>query len=730
MRARSWGLVALLTAGCASAPPAPAPVTITVEQHVATILWLEDQRVLRDPTPAGPPAAEAGTGAEQEAGDVEGSAEAPADLLVLLRHSEARVRWRAALAIGRVGLAEGVPPLVAALKDPEPAVRGIAAFGLGLIGHRDAVAPLTTLLADADPSVQGRAAEALGLIGEAAQGRAKAIGQMVSTHLAAGALAQPPPDDTVEIPAAVDAVRLGLYALVRLDTYEDLAALVLDAQGQPTLRWWPVAYALQRLGDQRALAALLSLARDQHPHTAAFAVRGLGELKQPAALDVLLPLLQGNTVPPGVRIAAVRAVAEIGDPRAVDALVQLLAPPPRTAPGTNSSGQAASSPMADNALRFEVVEALGTLEAEAAYDAILNLVEDPWPAMRAAAIRALAVIQPEGFLIILSSLDSDTDWVVRAALATALGSLPAELATARLQEMLKDDDARVIPSVLRALATTAAQDLEQRVVTHLAHEDMVVRMTAAVLAREHELKNTLPALVDAYRAAKADAGYSARTATLESLAALDTTTARPWLNEALGDKDWAVRVRAAELLQKLDPAADVSRIRPAPITRARADYAAPDLVQPKFSPLVYIETNRGTIQIQLNPAEAPLTTANFISLARRGFFQNVRVHRVVPNFVVQDGDPRGDGEGGPGYTIRDELGPRPYVRGTVGMALDPWGDTGGSQWFITHTPQPHLDGRYTAFGRVVDGMDVVDALQQWDIIERVRIWDGASMSGG
>ncbi len=107
--------------------------------------------------------------------------------------------------------------------------------------------------------------------------------------------------------------------------------------------------------------------------------------------------------------------------------------------------------------------------------------------------------------------------------------------------------------------------------------------------------------------------------------------------------------------------------------------------------------------------DAPLTVGNFIALARKGFFDGVAIHRIVPDFVVQDGDPRGDGEGGPGYTIRDEINMRPYLRGTVGMALD-WADTGGSQFFITHSPQPHLDGRYTVFGNVVAGMDVVDRL--------------------
>ena len=113
--------------------------------------------------------------------------------------------------------------------------------------------------------------------------------------------------------------------------------------------------------------------------------------------------------------------------------------------------------------------------------------------------------------------------------------------------------------------------------------------------------------------------------------------------------------------------------------------------------------------------DAPLTVQNFMTLARRDTSTALHIHRVVPNFVVQDGDPRGDGEGGPGYTIRDELNQRPYLRGTVGMALD-WADTGGSQFFITHSPQPHLDARYTVFGHVVGGMDVVDRLDSGDVI--------------
>ena len=105
------------------------------------------------------------------------------------------------------------------------------------------------------------------------------------------------------------------------------------------------------------------------------------------------------------------------------------------------------------------------------------------------------------------------------------------------------------------------------------------------------------------------------------------------------------------------------------------------------------------------------------------------MHRVVPNYVVQMGDPRSDSQGGPGYTVRDELTPMPYLRGTVGMALD-WGDTGGSQFFITTSPQPQLEGRYTVFGHVISGMDVVDQLEPGDRIQVVRVWDGVTPLDG
>jgi cyclophilin family peptidyl-prolyl cis-trans isomerase len=133
-----------------------------------------------------------------------------------------------------------------------------------------------------------------------------------------------------------------------------------------------------------------------------------------------------------------------------------------------------------------------------------------------------------------------------------------------------------------------------------------------------------------------------------------------------------------------------------------------------------LHTQRGPVHLRLLGDEAPGTVRNFVTLARKGYYDGLTFHRVVPDFVTQGGCPRGDGWGGPGYSIRCEINPVPYRRGTVGMALA-GKDTGGSQFFICHSPQPHLDGRYTVFGEVVDGMEIVDLLQEGDRILRVEI---------
>jgi peptidyl-prolyl cis-trans isomerase B (cyclophilin B) len=135
-----------------------------------------------------------------------------------------------------------------------------------------------------------------------------------------------------------------------------------------------------------------------------------------------------------------------------------------------------------------------------------------------------------------------------------------------------------------------------------------------------------------------------------------------------------------------------------------------------------VETGRGVIELDLYPQQAPKTVNNFVFLAREGFYDGVSFHRVIPDFMIQGGDPTGTGRGGPGYRFEDEVkgNPLKHERGVISMA-NAGPDTNGSQFFITHSPQPHLNGRHTVFGKVIVGLDVVDAIQQGDKMLRVTI---------
>jgi cyclophilin family peptidyl-prolyl cis-trans isomerase/HEAT repeat protein len=679
-------LVAMANCGPKAATPVvnPTPPPTVFEQKMRWILQLEDQRQLR------------GGGG---------------DLLTLLSDQEARIRRRSALAAGRVKLPEAIPALTTTLQsESDPEVRQMAAFAMGLIGDAAAAPALMTALTDPDPLIQGRAAEALGMI--AHKPAAQPIGAMIAAHITSNALGGINPDDMGYPKASgVEAVRLGIFALVRLGSYEALAAVLVDQNGRPRSRWWPVAFAFQRINDPRAATVLLDLFGGEGQLTRAFAARGLGASKDQRAGPALLTAAEDASAPLAVRIQAVRGIAALGDARGGAVMRRLI-----------------TSPQVDQNLQLEAIAALSRLRDPAAVELLIDLVSAQWPSVRAAALHALAQTDVDTFISAISALDPDPHWSVRASLAATLADLGRERAQGPLTVMLDDTDQRVIPSVLDAIAKIGATNATEVLTARLQADDPVVRGAAARGLATIKATKAAAALTEAFKTGQRDGLYVARTNALDALTALDPAAARPLLTSALADRDWAVRMRAAENLHKLDPAADVSAMRPAPPPGAPELAAIDTMIAPKFSPQAYIDTSKGTIQIELAVLDAPRTVANFVSLVRKNYFRGVQLHRVVPDFVVQDGDPRGDGEGGPGYTIRDEINQRPYLRGAVGMALD-WADTGGSQFFITHSPQPHLDGRYTVFGQVVTGMDVVDRLQQWDTINTIRVWDGENWIG-
>ncbi|HSG01292.1 MAG TPA: HEAT repeat domain-containing protein [Vicinamibacterales bacterium] len=694
---------------CASAPPAPgreparARPVVPLDTKVSWLLRLEQERVLRVEQPGSQTTSPEGAATPGQAPGTPVFVPAiDADLADLLMDPDPALRRRAALAVARVGLPEGVALLIGRLGDPDEGVREMAAFGLGLLGSTEAVGPLADLLRTSpSPALRGRVIEALGLIGDGS-----AAPDIVRASSGCGPLLAPIEPDTVQPQASeVEACRLALLSLVRLGDRDALRSVALDASGQPVSRWWPVAFALQRSGSPDA-PALLTLVSSSGIYTPAFALRALASLKDPRVVP-LAKVIALADVDLKLRVAAVRALGPFDQADVGPTLLEIVRnadTPPNLA-----------------------LEAVSLVDGDGAFDVLLDLFAHPWPAMRAAAMRRAAAIDAEGFLVVLSSLGADPDWSVRAAIPDILAGMPGagDRVMAWVLAAADDQDVRVRGAALGALARLSAPDIADRLFEALDASDYSLRATAARLVGQRRPAGGVERLVAAYERGDSDATPQARSAAIEALARYGTAEAVATIRRALEDREWPVRLQASELLGQLGEA-DARPRRPAPIRQPPGFFESPALLHPSFSPHAFVETRHGTIEIELNVVEAAVTTQTFIELARAGFFNGLRVHRLIAHFVMQAGDPRGEGSGGPGFTQRDELSPIPFLRGTVGMALS-GPDTGGSQFFIALSPQPHLDGRYTVFGQVVSGEELLDQVALWDVIERVRIWDGVTL---
>jgi len=624
-----------------------------------------------------------------------------------LRDPDRSLRRRAALAAGRIADPKVVPVLVELMNDQEPEVRQMTAFALGLVGDRGAVDRLRASLKDGDTAVRARSAEALGRIGDKRAGpdlAAFVLGAI--PHGAAVVTVRG--DDPASASDPWVELRLGLFALAGLKD-QVAAESVLLVGGKPRFDWWAATWTAMRLELPSLKPLLVSAASSSDPYSRALAARGLAALKDPGVIDTLTGL--ARDVDEQVATSALKALGVLADARGTAVAASTLA---------------STSPI----VRRAALRALAVLPGDRALRArIVPYVGDKEPSMRGAALRALARADGDEFALVLSGLDPDPDWTVRADLAGALGDLGGEVGASLLFTMLKDPDPRVLPAVLEGLRVARGQDATDTLRRHLEHADPAVRSAAAEGLAALKAQGLGEALSAAYRTSLPDPDPAARLAILAALGVQKDAAARATLQEAAkSDPARVVRARAAEVLRAAGEA-DPPAPGPEPRLRPAADYRLamepydtnPGLAL--YSPRAILHTRRGKIEILLDVVETPLTTRSFVDLARRGFFDGLSFHRVEPNFVVQGGCPRGDGNGGPGYTLRGEIGQRPYGRGAVGMALS-GKDTGGSQFFITHSPQPHLDGGYTLFGRVTRGMEFVDQIRPGDVIDHVEIWTG------
>ncbi len=260
--------------------------------------------------------------------------------------------------------------------------------------------------------------------------------------------------------------------------------------------------------------------------------------------------------------------------------------------------------------------------------------------------------------------------------------------------------------------------------------------TAALAAVRTNQKQLAADMVSAYQRLNAAREFEAVQSIFSALGRLHATETRDILKRHLNDSHPGVRRAAQEAVDKFDKimAAKARAKNPTAVSMPprRRLFAPPPaevfeeegldkrLIEPSKYERATLKTTKGNVVLRLRRKQVLDTVKNFARLAKKGFYNGLTFHRMVANFVVQGGDPRGDGWGGPGYTIPCEIDSAHFETGSVGMALA-GRDTGGSQFFITHSPQPRLDGRYTNFARVIEGQDVVDALTIGDRILSVEL---------
>jgi cyclophilin family peptidyl-prolyl cis-trans isomerase/HEAT repeat protein len=663
------------------------------------------------------------------------------DLRKLFSSPNPSIRRRAALAAGRIGNEDSVTALTDLLQhDKNLTVRSMAAFALGEVESESAANALIATLKDARGELRARAIEALGKIAAALpaaqQARQRELGAAILETFKSTTLDEP-------------TILFGLTAALRArptDAGPTIAKFLTHPN--PRIRA-DAGNALARLRLKDGNEQLRKLLADVDPIVRANAARVLGVTEDKPSFDALLARAREDK-DSRVRVSAIRALASLKDPRAAAPLLKR---------GELLAQDIANRPAETNEV-LEIATTLGRLLAQKDDQAAVAWLRKVSEALNRSAPEvetALVRIAPGVYLAGFGSANEAKrkvqetillDWRAASGIAAGLGEIAAlpdatknkaELASAAqtlLRAMLDYRNSGLtintlvavhseyaIPDVLRALAAFKPQDLGAVLRAQFNESDIIIRGTAADLLSDlPPSEENTRALAAAWPQATKDALNDAALSILDALAKQNSDAANELIKAGLKSGDHLIRRRAAALL-KTNGAGDFSaQIGTLQTRNTDADYTRA-LSRIGKNVRAVVTTSKGSFTIELLPEAAPLTVDNFVQLAQRDYYRNVTIHRVVPNFVIQDGDPRGDGNGGPGYQIRCEINQVLYDRAAVGMALS-GKDTGGSQWFVTHSPQPHLDGGYTVFGRVVAGMDVVDRIVRGDVIQSIVIRQG------
>lgn len=619
-------------------------------------------------------------------------------LVSALKNPQASIRRAAILALGRIGDPSVLGDLSEELNRRRASDKALVAFALGIMPDETALTMAIQHLAmQQDPDVLAELYVAIGRGGGEKQ-----------VALFDGAL------KNAAHPRVLSGVCRGLGLLWSKDSEtwavppELIANLLLRVKQAETLA--PAcAFALSRFKGQATHippAELVATAQKTGSRESELLLlKTLARVHQPAALGLLVQKA-ASFVPAPLRTEALKALASHPINRtALTAAQSALAGPQSSviyaalellqsygpeakdaAPAVLVVYQTSSSPW----LRGKALSAGMAADAALFRAAVLKEITDPKASVRADAARALSSHAEEGDLALVATLIADPDRRVAAATIDGLLGWPE----ARFTEPVRN--------ALRAALST---------------KDPAVVSAVAAVVQSFKWKDFGAPLVTIYPGIEKPELFETRIAVIGALNALADSKYVPLFEGALKDPDRQV-ITAAVAALKSSASRDESARIPINSKPAAYPFSLPE-VRTATTAHVEIKTSRGEIELRFMP-DTPLTAVQFLRLVRQRFYDGLEFHRVVPGFVVQGGDPRGDGFGGPGYLVRDEVTPRSHTAGTVGWATG-GKDTGGSQFFINLGPNYHLDGKYTLFAEVTRGLDVAEKLEPGDKILSARI---------
>lgn len=615
-------------------------------------------------------------------------AETDIKLVAFLKSQDPQVRIRAIMAAARIGNPAVLPAMQTLATDSDPEVRQMVAFALGQIRSKQGLSMVSALLRDGDPETRRLAIEAAGRIGGI-----EITGWVV-----------PFLDDP-----RLELRQQAALSLALIKDQSTVEKLIQKADMLDSAQWSYV-YALYRLSDIRSAEVLHHVLSKPvpspstgDPSSLLFALKALWSMKKPLTTEEINSLLHHS------------------DPRVqANALDVLIAVPEKEAcPVIQGRFESMSSPVKVKAV--EASAECGCFQRQFLDNENLNV--------HGAALRAYAKLHKDEALPLLQLASGHENWILRWWAAQAAASLTPDMAIPLLKKLGTDSDTAVKLAALDSLTNFLPQTADV-FVPLLKSSDFAERATAADALGKTKDPKFLPALMEIYRVSSDATEIEGQIAVLDVLAETKNSQVLNIYEEALLDSEYTIRSHGIDGIKKLVGTQFYwdSKVRnpedflfsSAKVTKAMAAKYPSNYGEPVPDYIAEIVLDKGKVVARLFGSDAPIHVLNFQRLADKNFYNGLRIHRVVPNFVIQGGDPRGDGWGGAGEVIHDQMNRQVYRRGMVGMPIA-GKDTGGSQFFITLSRQPHLDGNYTIFGEVISGMEFVDSTEIGDRILKVQI---------